>query len=123
MHFSSFISAAALFVSAHAGGLCADTTVTGDAITGFRFSTGYCPGAWQWYSRDKGTTITLNPDCQMRQAWPNPQAVTAVCIRNKAGENKCVKAPTEADQNFCGIPTDWCNNIENMWGWPSNFPG
>ncbi|KAI3526987.1 hypothetical protein CPAR01_14063 [Colletotrichum paranaense] len=117
MRLASLLSAtaAAMAVSVQAGGQCADRTASGDAITGFRFSPG-C-NTWQWYSRDKGTTITLNPDCQLRQAWPNPTAVGYVCIRNKSGGNKCFAAPTAADQNFCGIPADWCNNIENMWGW------
>lgn len=115
MHYSSIITAAALFVSARAGGTCAETQVTGDAITGFSFSSS-CD-AWQWASGDAGTTVTLNPDCQLRQAWPNPQAVTSVCIRNTSGQNKCFGAPTEADEGFCGLPAEWCNGVENMWGW------
>ncbi|KAL0944777.1 uncharacterized protein CTRU02_202664 [Colletotrichum truncatum] len=95
---------------------CGEAQVTGDAITGFRFSPG-C-NTWQWWSRDKQTTITLNPDCQLRQAWPNPQAVKSVCIRRKPGGDKCFNAPdAAASGGFCGIPPEWCSDIENMWGW------
>ncbi|OHE98230.1 hypothetical protein CORC01_06427 [Colletotrichum orchidophilum] len=123
MRFSSFISAAALFVSAQAVGPCDEipvANVTGDAITGFIFSTPSC-NDWIWQSRDKGTNTTLKADCFMRQSWPNPSPVTTVCIRDKNGDendkNKCFKAPTEADQGICQLSGDWCTSVENMWGW------
>ncbi|GKT67650.1 hypothetical protein ColTof4_00073 [Colletotrichum tofieldiae] len=113
MRLSSTLSTAALAVSALAAD-CPEITPSGDAITGFRFQ-GDCD-TWKWWSRDKGTAVDLQPDCQLRQTWPNPTPVQYVCIKPNSGANKCFGAPG-AGVGSCTIPPSHCASINNMWGW------
>ncbi|KAK1540432.1 hypothetical protein CPAR01_06421 [Colletotrichum paranaense] len=93
---------------------CVENGPTGDAITGFRFS-GTCE-SWQWFSRDKGTQVKLQPDCFLRQTFPNATPVGHVCIQLESGGHKCFSAPG-AGAPQCRVPDDFCSGIQNMWGW------
>nr|QOE88861.1 effector protein [Fusarium oxysporum f. sp. apii] len=115
MKFSSLLLGVPFLVRIHAAE-CPRASVSGNAITGFRYFND-CT-TWTWRSRDKGTTVTLSPDCILRQAWPNPQNVWAVCIRLEGGEYQCFQ--TGANGAECSVPSPWCSTtakIANMWGW------